>query len=185
MVFGATSCDKMGKKGGSGGADSLDHEVSNRIAYVRIDSLMAGYDMYNELSKEFEAKATAAESDLTSRGRALERKVQDAQSRVERGLVTRAEAAQLQETLARDEQNFMQLQSTKQEELAEENSVMMNKILFAVEEFIKEYNKDYRYGMILTTSGGSPVLHADPALDITAEVLKGLNEKYAADKANI
>ena len=32
------------------------------------------------------------------------------------------------------------------------------------------------------TGGGSPVLHADPRLNITSVVLKGLNEKYAAER---
>lgn len=177
------ACGKTGKDGGATTTDvAAVGEVSNRIAFVRLDSLMAGYNMYTDLSAEFEAKAKAAETDLTSRGRAFERKVTDAQNKIEKGLVTRAEAAQLQETLARDEQNLMQFQSQKQEELAEQNQVMMNKIIYSIEEFIAEYNSDYRYGMILTTTGASPVLHADPSLDITAEVLKGLNDKYAAEK---
>ena len=181
-VIALAACGKTVKNDATAEAAEATHEVSNRIAYVRLDSLMSGYDMYNDLSTEFESKAKAAEADITSRGRALERKVADAQNKVEKGLVTRAEAAQLQESLARDEQNFMRLQSSKQEELAEENQVMMNKILYSIEEFISEFNSDHRYGLILTTSGGAPILHADPAMDITAEVLKGLNDRYAAGK---
>ncbi len=160
----------------------VQREVSNKIAYVRLDSLMSGYDMFNELSAEFEAKAKAAETDLTSRGRSLERRVADFQNKVEKGLMTRAEAAETQQKLQNEEQYFMRLQGEKQEELAEENQVMMNKILYSIEEFMAEFNGDYKYGMILTTSGGAPVLHADPSMDITAEVLAGLNERYKKTK---
>lgn len=169
--------------GDSASTETVKHEVSNKIAYVRLDSLMSGYDMYNELSATFETKAKAADADLNSRGRALERKITDAQTRMEKGLLTRAEAAQLQESLQRDEANFRSLQEQKSGELAEENTVMTNKIQFAIEEFIKEFNADYRYAMIIATSGSAPILHADPALDITNEVLAGLNAKYAKEKS--
>jgi outer membrane protein len=179
-VVALAACGKMAKD--SNVTETTKREVSNSIAYVRLDSLMSGYGMYNDLNAEFETKAKTAENDVNSRRRALERSLADAQNKVEKGLVTRAEAAQLQEKLARDEQNFMQFQANKQDELAEENQVMMNKILYSVEEFIAEFNSDYRYGMILTTSGAAPVLHADPSMDITAEVLAGLNAKYNKTK---
>lgn len=169
----------------AGNADqpAVRREVSGNIAYIQMDSLMANYKMFIDLSSEFEAKAKQAEADLTSRGRTLEKNFADAQNKVEKGLVTRAEAAQLQEDLQKQEQSFMRVRETKNQELAEENQVMTNKIFYSIEEYIKEFNHDYRYSMILTTSGGAPILNADPALDITSVVLKGLNEKYEKEKA--
>lgn len=161
---------------------STGPELSGEIAYIRLDSLMANYNMFKDLSAEFETKAKQVEADLASRGRTLEKNYADAQNKMEKGLVTRAEAAQLQENLQRQEQNFYAFREQKSQELAEENAVMTNKIFYSVEEFVKEFNSDYRYGMILTTSGGTPVLHANPSLDITSLVLKGLNEKYASQK---
>lgn len=163
---------------------AVRREVSGNIAFIQMDSLMAHYQMYLDLSSDFEAKAKQADADLTSRGRSLEKKFTDAQNKVEKGLVTRAEAAQLQEELQKEEQNFMRVRDTKTQELAEENQVMTNKIFYSIEQYIEEFNSDYRYSMILTTSGGNPVLSADPALDITSIVLKGLNEKYAKEKGN-
>ena len=166
----------------SEGATTTQREVSSQIAYIQLDSRMLGYDMYTDLSSAFETRAKQIEHDLTSRGRSLENAMKDAQNKFEKGLVTRAEGQQLQEDLARREQNFYQYRDTKQQELAEENQVMMNKIVYSIHDFIEEFNSDYRYGVILTTSGGSPVLHADPRLDITSIVQKGLNEKYAKEK---
>lgn len=188
LLVALTACNNKGNNAnGSAEAGSTDEsvqrQVSGQIAYIRLDSLMANYDMYKDLSSEFEAKAKQVEADLTSRGRTLEKNFTDAQTKVEKGLVTRAEAAQLQEDLQRQEQAFYGVRDQKSQELAEENAVMTNKIFYSIEEYVKEFNADYRYGMILTTSGGAPVLHADPSLDITSLVLKGLNEKYAAEKA--
>ena len=162
--------------------DTVNRVVSDRIAYIKLDSLMQNYNMFIDLSSEFEAKAKKVEGEITSRGRSLEKAVADAQDKFEKGLVTRAEGAQLQEDLQRREQNFYQFREQKERELSEENQVMTNKIFHSVNDFVKEFNKDYTYGMIFTTSGGAPIMHADPQLDITDVVLKALNEKYAKEK---
>ena len=69
---------------------------------------------------------------------------------------------------------------------------MNNQINDAIVTFIQKYNAEKQYGMILLTQGDAegdgvitlpaPVLTADPALDITDEVLAGLNEEYIASK---
>mgnify|MGYP002231689080 CR=1 FL=1 len=52
-------------------------------------------------------------------------------------------------------------------ELAEEEQVMNNRIYYAVMDYLKEYNADYKYSMIISTTASGPILHADPAMDIT------------------
>ena len=188
LLVAFSACNNKGNNtGAAAGVGSTDenvrHEASGQIAYIQLDSLMAHYDMYTDLSTDFEAKAKQVEADLTSRGRTLEKNFTDAQNKVEKGLVTRAEAAQLQEDLQRQEQQFYAVREQKSQELAEENAVMTNKIIYSIQEYVKEFNSDYRYGVILTTSGGAPIMHADPSLDITSIILKGLNEKYALEKA--
>ncbi|MCL2561322.1 MAG: OmpH family outer membrane protein [Rikenellaceae bacterium] len=162
--------------------ENVERHASGQIAYIRIDSLMFNYDMYNDLSAAFETKVRQVEADLTSRARTFERNVSDFQTRAERGLMTRAEAAQQEENLQRQQQTLMTLHEQRRQELAEEEAVMTNRIMYSIEEYVKEFNHDYRYGMIITTSGGAPVINADPALDITSLILRGLNERYAQQK---
>ena len=157
-------------------------EVISQVAYIRIDSLISKYDLFVDKSSELQAKAAKAENELTTKGRSLERAVADAQNKVDKGLVTRSQAAELQQQLQQQEQNFYQHRDKVQQELAEDEQVMMNNIYNNLNEFLAEFNADYRYGMIIATSGGAPVIHANPELDITAEVLKALNDKYAKEK---
>ena len=58
----------------------------------------------------------------------------------------------------------------------------INVVILNITEYLKEFNKDYRYSVILSTSTGGPIYNADPKLDITTVLLEGLNKKYAADK---
>jgi outer membrane protein len=153
------------------------------IAYVSMDSLVTNYARYIDLSSSFEAKATKAQSDLEARARRLQNEILDFQEKAQKGLITRSQAADLQAQLEQKNNDFETQRQQKVGELAEEEQVMNNQIFYAITEYIKKFNADYRYKMILTTSGGSPIIHADPALNITSAVLAGLNAEYAAEQA--
>ena len=69
--------------------------------------------------------------------------------------------------------------------MAEEQSVMMNQILDAIKTYVDEYNLDKQYSMILATQGAvlpAPVVVGDDMLDITDEILQGLNDEYVKSK---
>ena len=62
---------------------------------------------------------------------------------------------------------------------------MMNQIADAIQTFLVKYNAEKQFAMILTTQGGiltAPVTVADPALDITDDILAGLNAEYIKTK---
>ena len=59
---------------------------------------------------------------------------------------------------------------------------MMNQLGDAIKTFLEKYNAEKQYAMILTNSAGAPVVTADKALDITDDVLAGLNEEYIKTK---
>lgn len=157
--------------------------AESRIAYVNLDTLLARYELAIDLRASFEAKAKKVDGQLTSRGRKLENDFRDAQDKVQKGLVTRAQAAELEEKLGRQQQELMQHREKALSELAEEEQVMNNRIYYGVTDFLKEFNEGYKYAMIFSTSASGPILSADPSMDITAQVLRGLNSRYAEEKA--
>ena len=142
------------------------------VAYIQIDSLMLDYLLAQDLSNAFQAKANKAERELNAKSQQLEK-----------GLVTRATAEEMQQKLMQQQQELLATRDRMMGELAEEEQVMNNRIYYAVMDYLKEYNADYKYSMIISTTASGPILHADPAMDITEEVLAVLNERYAAEKA--
>ena len=161
------------------GADSSQSAVAagGDIAYFNIDSLVSRYDMYI-----YEQKAKKADTELPSKGRSLENDVRDYQDKIQKGLVTRSQAQSIEENLNKKQQSFMQHRDQVMSELAEEEQVMLNRIHYSITEYLKEFNSDYRYKMILSSSTTGPVLNADPSLDLTQIILEGLNKKYATEK---
>lgn len=180
----AVGCKNKGNAvAGTSQNDSVTSIASGQLAYINLDSLVSHYDMYLDLRGAYEEKAKKADNDLTARGRSLERDIQDYQDKVQKGLITRSQAQTIEEGLNSKQQSFMQHRERVVGELAEEEQVLLNQIQYSIVEYLKEFNSDYRYGMIISTTGAGPVLHANPVFDLTKEVLAGLNKKYAQTKA--
>ena len=152
------------------------------VVYVNMDSLLNGYKMYIDLKSGYEEKAQKVQTTLEAAGKGLENALADYQNKIEKGLVTRAQAAELEQNLTTRQQNLVQQRDKLLGELSEEETVLLNRIHYSIVEFLKEFNKDHKYGMIISTTTAGPVLNADPSLDITAVVLDGLNKQYVPEQ---
>ena len=148
------------------------------IVYVDLDSLTANYLMTKDLAAEFEEKMSKLDADLTNRQKKFQASVADFNNKANKGLETRARLAEIQEQLAYEEQGLMQLAERYRNEMAEEQIVMQRKILQAIMDYLKEYNREKGYRYILGNAFDAKILYADPSLDITASVLNGINAKY-------
>lgn len=158
-------------------ADSTKEEIA--IAFVKIDTVLNNYDMFYDMRKTLEEKQKASEAELASKTRAYERGLQDFQNKVQKGLVTRSTAQQMEQELMQEQQSILQLRDQLTYELAEEEQVMNRKLINEITEFLEEYNKDKNYKYIFSDQlYGDNILYASDSLDITDVVLEGLNKRY-------
>lgn len=167
---------------GNGAVAEVEKNEGLKVAYIQIDSLMADYMLADELRKTFQAKADKADRELNAKYQKLEKDMIDAQDKIQKGLVTRATAEKMQQDLMAQQQELVNTRDRMMNELAEEEMVMNNRIYYAIMDYLKEYNSDYKYSMIISTTASGPILHADPEMDITSEVLAELNARYQAGK---
>ncbi len=184
MLFALTACNQGAQPAAESAAPAEASTLTGRIAYVNIDSLVSGYNLAIDLQAAFEQKAQKLDTDLSSKSRSLERGIADYEEKITKGLVTRSQAAELEEKLTKQQNDFIAQRDQAMQQLSEEEAVMQNQIFYGISDYIKEYNKTAGYDMIMTTSITGPILDANAELDITAEILKGINDKYAAEKAN-
>ncbi|GAB3814136.1 hypothetical protein GCM10028895_06940 [Pontibacter rugosus] len=92
--------------------------------------------------------------------------------------------ASTEQRLAQKQQQLQALQQSSGNELATEESEEMKKIYDRVEEYLKKISEERGYRMVLTYQrGNSAILYGDSTLDITTQVVEGLNEAYEAEKA--
>jgi outer membrane protein len=152
------------------------------IAYVNIDSVIYKFDMFFDRRDELLAKQKSAEAELNSKGSAYEKAGKDYQDKVNKGLITRATAAQMEQALVQQQQELVNLRDKLQSNLMEEEQVMNRQILEYITKFLEANKAEYNYQLILGKSFGSVILYSDSTMDITQRVIDELNKKYKAEK---
>ncbi len=163
-------------------ADGTAGAVSEGIAFVNIDTVVFRFNMYSDRREELLEKQKSAEAELNSKGTQYERGVKDFQDKVNKGLVTRATAAEMEQSLLQQQQELVNLRDQLQSNLLEEDQVMNRQVLEYITTFLEEHKSEYKYKYVLGKSFGSPILYGDSAMDITQQVVDGLNAKYQTEK---
>ena len=183
VTLGVLYFTKDGKKAENSEAEQTAATAeAGDIVYIDLDRILTDYDMANDLRSVVETKVENIQAEINRRGQKLEKQVTEYQEKLQKGLMTRSVAEMQGQKLQQEEIDFNNYAAQKQQEINEEQVVMMNQLGDAIQTFITKYNEEKQYAMILTNSGGAPVIAADAALDITDEVLAGLNEEYIKTK---
>lgn len=152
------------------------------VVFINMDSLYKEYNEYVDLKNTMEEKQSKMVQELNSKKVSFERNAADFQDKVQKGLLLRSEAEKMQQQLMQQEQNLMKLNESMQMQLAEETQVLNRRLYNNIVEFLKEYNKGGKFNYVMSHTFGGPLLFANDSLDITRDVIKGLNEKYTPEK---
>ena len=183
VVFGVLTLTKGGKQAEPATEEAATEAAQKGdIVYVDLDRILMEYDMANDLRSVVETKVQNIQAEVNRRGQKLENDVKSFQEKLDKGLMTRSVAEVQSQKLQQDELDFNNYAAQKQQEINEEQVVMMNQLGDAIQTFLNKYNEEKQYAMILTNSGGAPVITANASLDITDDVLAGLNDEYIKTK---
>ncbi len=133
------------------------------------------------MSKRLEDKAKAAQADVQSRQQAIQR--QYAEYQKEAATMPADKRASTEQQLQRKGQEFQQYQQNAGAQVQQDQATEQNKFYEKLAAFTKAYAKEKGYKMVLTfTRASTGMLYGDPSLDVTADVIKRLNDDYAKDK---
>jgi len=165
-------------------SDSLQ-VPAQEIVYVNIDTLLAGYDMFHDFEGKFQEKQKSSEAKLDNRSKQWQNRVNNYQNMVQKGLITRSKAQEMQQQLGQEQQDLLKLKDDLASQLMEQQQVMNRQILFSIMEYLEKYNAGHRYKYILSNSIGGNLLYADKTLDITGDVISGINRYYAGIRDSV
>ena len=180
-----SSCTNNANTAAPAESETETKAAPGTIVYFNIDKVMSSYDMANELRSVVETKVNGIQAEIDRRGKKLEKDVTDFQQKIDKGLLTRSVAEAQGQKLQQQQNSYQQYAMQKNQEIQEEQQVMLNQIADAINQFILKYNEEKKYALILTTSGEvlpAPIVTGDPSLDITEDLLKGLNDEYIKTK---
>ena len=177
------SCNKSNKSSDNTSTTNASAtEKNGKIVYVDIDSVFKHYEMAMELNKAMETKQKQLDAELNNKTKTFQSSVLDFQNKVQKGLLMQAKAQEIQQELSGQEQQLYQLRDQYRSQLAEENSVNQRQIYQSIMDYLKEYNKAKGYEYILANTFPSSILYADASLNITKDVIAGINVKFSSEK---
>lgn len=150
--------------------------LQSDIAYVDLDSLNENISFIKARRQELEAEQKRIETEWQSGYKGLEEKKNNF---LKKGAaITQEEAQQFQEKLYNEQQQIDGKKQQQTQALNERSFKAMEGIQKDLKDFLNTYNKEKHFRFILTTGTGLDYLvYKDSALNITKDVVKGMNEK--------
>ena len=150
-----------------------------KIAYVEIDSLLTKYNFWKDLNEQMIKKEENIRTTLNEKGKKLEAEAREFERKIQNnGFASRERAEQEQARLVKQQQELQTLQQKLAEELAIENQNYNLQMRDSINSFLKAYNQTKGYDLIISNSGYDNLLYANPAYNITDEIVEGLNARY-------
>jgi outer membrane protein len=182
--------------------DSVSSKL--KIAYVNTDSLWNAYKLIDDIQSELESERDKAERKVQSRTQRLESQLEqmagelqvkmadfESKGRTMNETLRNMKMQELQDlqqnaqafSLEAD-QEIAQLQQTLQSQLLDKELKGTKQVQDNIKAYLEQYNQDYDFTYVLAySSEAGGILLGNPALDITKDVVAGLNDIYDAEQA--
>ena len=150
---------------------------------MNIDTLKLYHELFADLEERMTSEQRKAKRQFAAKQQQFQTELQNFQRRAQGGLVSQKEMEQKGQEFRLKEQELMVQERNLSQGLAITEQDLLKEWFETLTVYLEEYNKDKGYQIIFPYQAGA-FLYVNNALDITSEVLEGLNEKYEEDKAN-
>jgi len=158
-------------------SDSITAELP--IAYIDVDSLLNNYNYFKDLSDMLIEKRDKTLNQLGNRKALLEKEYNDFVKRAQsNAFLTEDMQRREAERIGRKEQELQADANKAQEDLAIEQMTMNQQMTDTIIESLKVFNETKKYQVIFSKQGTNPFFIANDAYNITADVIKFLNDRY-------
>jgi outer membrane protein len=176
MHFSGNKAAPISGKNVTGNADSLRLP----IAYFYIDTLLINYNFAKDLNEQITRKQENARANLTQQMRNLETEINEFRYKAQNGaFLTQARAEQEQERLMRKQQDLQNLEQKLSQDLLEETQRMNEQLRDTIMLHLKDFNKDKKYQIIISSDATNPIFLAEDRYNITEEVVEYLNKRWS------
>ncbi|MEI8086777.1 MAG: OmpH family outer membrane protein [Paludibacter sp.] len=153
------------------------------IAYVNIDSLLLNYQFAKDANESLIKKQEASRLTVNTRARQLQGEMAEFQKKLENNaFLSRERAEQEQLRLQNKQKELQEMDGKLSQQLMQVQQKMSEELRDTINAFMKEYNKDNKYEMIISNTSSDNILYAAKGYDITKDVTKMLNERCADKK---
>jgi outer membrane protein len=151
-----------------------------KIAFITSDSVLEHYEYLKVNKEKLEAKTKQMDQEYRNRAQGLQNEIAAYQRNV--GSMTLTQVRATEEDLGKKQQNLQLYQQSLGQALMEEEQKLNKELYDRVTAFLKKYGAEHDLQVVLKYDPTSDVLYGGKALDITGDVIKGLNDGYQLEK---
>ncbi|WP_374950605.1 OmpH family outer membrane protein [Mucilaginibacter sp.] len=183
IAAGVAACNQNKSETKPAAAAVTTTEVAGKqdVVFFNQDSVVSQYEYIKDMDKRLETKGKAAQNDVNGREQAFQREVGEYQKSA--ATLSADQRTPIEQKLQRKAQELQTYKQNAGVQVQNDQVAEQTKLYEKLVDFTKAYAKEKGYKMVLTFKKGDPtMLYGDPSLDITADVVKRLNEAYAKDK---
>ncbi len=166
---------------GTSASDAATEPSNLQIAYVNSDSILANYDFFKVTRDALQEKGRKMDADFRNRAEALQRDINSYQNNANNLTIGQAQAVEAD--LTKKQQNLRVYQDRLAQELSIEENKVNQELYDKVTQYLKKYGSEKGIQVVLKFDQSSDLLFAGESLDITKEVVAGLNEDYKTAKS--
>lgn len=152
-----------------------------RIAYLHMDTLRRKYELIAEKNRRYNSEASKLESGLQKKQDEARQRYQELMSK-DHTYSTKAEIERDEAELQSLMGTLQQMQQEGESRMARMEADMLTEISKELDDYLQEYNKTAGFDYILSIQSGGQVWVGNKGLDITIEIVNGLNARYRARK---
>ncbi|MGN6476500.1 MAG: OmpH family outer membrane protein, partial [Flavipsychrobacter sp.] len=127
--------------------------------------------------KKFEKRQADMMAELERSAQQIQNDYIAMQRKMQAGTLTPAEKDAGEKRLMQMEESYRTRKDALQVQLVKEQDEFNKKLQAELDAFLAEYNKDKKFDYILSYSKGGSIMFANKSLDITEDVLKGMNTR--------
>lgn len=148
------------------------------VAYINVDSLLQHYTFAQEAKERLMQKQENANLTFNKSLRTLQKEMNDHQQKMENHAYLSEQRARSEiQRLQNKQQELEELEAKLSQEFMLENQKINMQLADSLTTFLKVFNADGRFHIILSNTANDNVLMANEAYDITNQVIDGLNAR--------
>lgn len=155
---------------------------TGEVVYINIDSVNEKYEMVKILKDTLEAEQQKQEVIFNNRQKALETKAANFEKNYSSGSLTPQQAQYAQQSLQEESTRLQRDYSNYMEDFQSRYAAALEQMADSLNAAAQRVNASYNASYIFTYQDGGQLLYADPAHDITNEVIEELNRSFKKKK---
>jgi outer membrane protein len=151
--------------------------IPQKLVYVDSAKLVNEFKGMHDARAAYQKKAAAWKANIDTLSSEVQLQIMNYEKDANK--LTAKERQLSQELIRTKQKQLMEYQQALNTQAKQEDVKMTGEVVQQINTYLKKYGEENGYKIVMAATEYGNIAYADEGLDITEEVLKGLNDEYA------